>query len=150
MSRSVLELLEKGHAAGPFDSPPTANFKSSPLGVAWRARNPGKLRVINHLSWPRDTSVNDGIPDSEASIQYDRFERAIEDLLQSGPGTRMAKLDLKDAFRHIPVAAADQPLLGFAWEGKFYISKFLHTYITLGSQGTLHSPIAKQGSIWIP
>ena len=81
---------------------------------------PQKLRVINHLSWPHNSSVNDGIPDSEAQISYDLFERAIHDLVSSGQGSLMAKLDLKDAFRHIPIRAADWHLLGFHWGSKFF------------------------------
>ena len=32
----------------------------------------------------------------------------------------MAKLDLKDAYRHIPVQSTDWNLLGFHWRGKYY------------------------------
>ena len=32
----------------------------------------------------------------------------------------MAKLDLKDAFHHIPVRTADWHLLGFHWGSKFF------------------------------
>jgi hypothetical protein len=117
---SIEVLTSSGHAAGPFPSPPLSNFRCSPLGVVGRKRNPNKLRVINHLSWPHNSSVNDGIPDSEACISYDMFERAVHDLIRSGRGSLMAKLDLKDAFRHIPVRAADWHLLGFHWGYKFF------------------------------
>jgi hypothetical protein len=43
------------------------------LGVIGRKRKPGKLRMINHLSWPRGSSVNDGIPDVEVHISFDMF-----------------------------------------------------------------------------
>ncbi|KAF5379032.1 hypothetical protein D9615_006011 [Tricholomella constricta] len=120
MSSSIQSLLENSHAAGPFPSPPLPNFRCSPLGAVGRKRNPGKLCVINHLSWPKGKSVNDGIPDHEAHIVYDMFARAVQDLRQSGSGALMAKLDLKEAFRHIPVRAADWHLLGFRWKAKFF------------------------------
>ena len=47
-------------------------------------------------------------------------EPTLSDLVDSGPGSLMAKLDLKDAFRHIPVRAADWHLLGFFWGSEFY------------------------------
>ena len=84
VSSSIEELTLSGHAAGPFPSPPLSNFRCSPLGVVSRKRNPNKLHVINHLSWPHNSSVNDGIPDSKAQISYDLFERAIHDLVSSG------------------------------------------------------------------
>lgn len=65
-------------------------------------------------------SVNDAIPEIDGTISYDCFETAVADLIQSSPGSLMAKLDLKDAFRHIPVRPADWGLLGFSWEGQFY------------------------------
>ena len=103
-----------------LEMPPTPNSRFSPVGVVSRKRNPAKLRLINHLSWPRGSSVNDGIPDSEAHISYDMFERAIEDLLKSGPGSLMAKLDLCEAFHQIPVRASQWHLLGITWATRFY------------------------------
>ena len=64
--------------------------------------------------------MNDGIPDSEATIIYDMVNQAITDLSTSGTGSLMIKLDLESAFRHIPVRPADWHLLGFTWEDKFY------------------------------
>jgi hypothetical protein len=76
--------------------------------------------MINHLSWPCGSSVNDGIPDVEAHISYDMFECAVSDLRLSGRGSLMVKLDLKDAFRHVPIRAADHHHMGMFWNGEFY------------------------------
>lgn len=113
-------MVTNGQVHGPFLDAPLSSLRCSPLGTVSRKRNPSKLRIINHLSWPRGTSVNDGIPDSEASIKYDAFECAIRDLVASGPGSLMAKLDLKDAFRHIPIRPDDWHHLGFTWKRKLY------------------------------
>lgn len=120
----IAAQLSKGRICGPFSAPPLPNFRSSPLGVAVR-KHSGKLRQIHHLSWPRGSSVNDGIPDSEASISYDMFDRAVADLVASGPGSLMIKLDLEQAFRHIPIRPADWPLLGYEWRGQLYYELFL-------------------------
>ena len=79
-----------------------------------------KVHHIYHLSWPDGTSVNDGIPDDEATITYDTFHCAIEDLIASGTGLCMIKLNLEQAFRQIPIQPADWHLLGFTWMEKFY------------------------------
>src|SRR5262249_54335666 len=44
---------------------------------------------------------------------------------KAGPNALMIKLDLEQAFRHIPVRAADWPLLGFHWQGQLYYELFL-------------------------
>ncbi|KAF5361332.1 hypothetical protein D9757_013548 [Collybiopsis confluens] len=118
-------MVAKGHLAGPFDSPPLANFCCSPVRVVSKRHNSSKLRLINHLSWPHGSSVNDGIPDSEASISYDMFEKAVADLVVSGSGSLLAKLDLKDAFRHIPLCADLWHLFRISWASKFYYSLVL-------------------------
>jgi hypothetical protein len=48
------------------------------------------------------------------------FHRAIPDLIKSGRGSLMVKLDLEQAFRHILVQQMDWPLLSFSWQGKLY------------------------------
>lgn len=120
LSESIKNLVTNGHLAGPYSTPPLPDLHCSPVGVISRNHKPGKLWVINHLSWPKGSLVNDGIPDEEASISYDMFEHAIGDLLASGQGSLMAKLDLKDAFWHISFWAQDWNLLGIDWGCRFY------------------------------
>lgn len=120
MDESVASLLRNHQVHGPFSAPPLPAFRTSPLGSVTRKRNPDKRRLINHLSWPKGASVNDGIPDSEAYIAYEMFERAVNDLKLSGPGSLMAKLDLKDAFRHIPISPEDWHHMGFSWRRQLY------------------------------
>ena len=38
-----------------------------------------------------------------------------------GSGTLLSKIDLKDAFRLIPINPSDWNLLGIQWRGKFYV-----------------------------
>lgn len=125
VSQKLQDSISKQHVHGPFPSPPLPDFVCSPLGTVTRPRNPSKRRVINHLSWPRMKSVNDGIPDSEGKIKYEMFEEAVRALVNLGPGSLLAKLDLKDAFHHIPVRAADWHLLGFKWNNAFYYAVVL-------------------------
>ncbi len=95
-----------------------------------RPRNPAKLRVIHHLSWPPGSSVNDGIPDSESHISYESFDSAVAEIRRLGRGSLLAKLDLKDAFRHIPVRRDDWYLLGCHWLDKFYY----HVVLVFGAK----------------
>ena len=113
-------LLTSHHALGPFPAPPYLNFRCSPLGSVTRPRKPSKRRLIHHLSWPHGTSVNDGIPDIEGHIRYEAFDQAVSAIAKLGKGTLLAKLDLKEAFHHIPIRPADWQLLGFQWKGSFY------------------------------
>src|SRR5882724_6995357 len=84
-----------------------------------------KAHVINHLSWPECSSINAGIPDAEASITYEFFECVVKTICEFGQGSLLAKLDLKDAFHHIPVQPQDWHLQGSHWEGNFFFFSML-------------------------
>lgn len=46
-------------------------------------------------------------------------------ILKVGPGAILLKKDLADAFRQVPVAECDWWLLGFHWDGAYWIDRFL-------------------------
>ena len=81
--------------------------------------------MILHLSAPAGRSVNDHIDKAEFSLHYAKVDEAVRMLLALGPGALMAKVDLKSAFRMIPVHPDDWELLGMRWEGQFYVDTCL-------------------------
>ena len=46
-------------------------------------------------------------------------------ILRLVQGTELVKLDLKDAYRMVPVHPHDHPLLGISWEGSTYVDRSL-------------------------
>ena len=97
--------------AGLFEPPPFTEFRVSPLGVVPK-KVPGEFRMIHHLSVPSGSSVNDGILSANTSVQYTTIADAISLIKQCGKGCFLAKTDIKDAFRIIPIQPSDYPLLG--------------------------------------
>ena len=100
-----------------------APFVCSPLGLV--PKHDGGWRRIHDLSFPPGNSVNDGIPQEWGSLEYTTFDEAVDALLQQGSGAILVKRDLKDAFRHIPVATSDQWLLGFQCDGSYWMERYL-------------------------
>jgi len=91
----------------------------SPLGVVTR-KCYSKLRLINHLSWPKDFSVNNVIADSLRLSFLTMWSSALSgiwSLESSSPGSLMAKLNLKG---HILIWAADWRHMGLTWHRKLY------------------------------
>ena len=74
--------LDAQWLAGPFQSPPLSPFWVSPLGVVPK-KVPGEFRLIHHLSFPKGSSVNDGIPPEHTSVHYATIDEAIK--LKLGP-----------------------------------------------------------------
>jgi hypothetical protein len=114
--------LEAGRLAGPFILPPLKYFRVSPLGLVPK-KQPGDFRMIHHLSFPNGTSVNDGILDIETSVPYATVDDAIRIIKQAGPGCFLAKTDIKNAFRIIPINPADYHLLGIKWRESYYYDR---------------------------
>lgn len=114
--------IEAGRLAGPFLSPPFTNFRVSPLGVVPK-KVPGEFRLIHHLSYPRGMSVNSGIPSEFSSVSYSNIGDAIQNIKTVGAGCFLAKTDIQNAFRIIPINPTDYHLLGIKWRNKFYYDK---------------------------
>ena len=78
-----------------------------------------------HLSALPNHSINDGISKELCSFHYTSVDEAAKQVAELGPGTQLAKMDIKQAYRNIPVAPQDRHLLGLQWEGKVYLDQVL-------------------------
>ena len=118
--------LDLGRIVGPYEEVPKFdNFRLSPLGVIPK-KQPGEFRMIQHLSFPEGSSVNESIPKEFTTVSYASIQEAIEFIkLAPNKPVFMAKVDVESAFRIIPVFPADRPFLGFRWRGKYYMDAVL-------------------------
>ena len=91
----------------------------SPLGLI--PKHDGGWRRIHDLSWPSGNSTNDGIPETASAISYTSIDDIFDAVRRCGQGCFLIKRDIKDAFRNIPLAPSQRPLMAFAWEGSTYI-----------------------------
>lgn len=124
----VQEKLTKEFALGRISAPhmqlPFDNYVCSPLGLVPK-KTPGEYRIIHDLSFPKNMSVNSHIPKSNSQVQYESIEHVIQLIKQFGPHSLMAKTDIEDGFRNIPIHPSDYHLLGFSWNGAYYFDKCL-------------------------
>jgi hypothetical protein len=73
--------------------------------------------MIHHLSYPEGESVNDYIDPSMTSVQYTHFDKAVELIQRLGIYCFLFKMDIKNAFKIIPIKPEDFQLLGFQFNG---------------------------------
>lgn len=124
--RAKLEKeLSEGRILGPFAEHPVPDLRVSPLGIVPK-KLPGEFRLIHHHSYPQGQSMNDGIPEELCSVRYTSFDQPVWVVRAKGRGTELAKCDIKLAFRLLPVHPRDFELLGFYFEGSFYMDRALH------------------------
>ena len=101
------------------------SIHTSKFGVIPKKHAPGKWRLIVDLSSPDNHSVNDGIDPALTSLSYTRIEQVVQTVLDLGPGAQLAKIDVKSAFRVMPIHPDDRPLLGMLWEDQLYVDAAL-------------------------
>ena len=97
----------------------------SPFGVIPKKQKPNKWRLIVDLSSPRGRSVNDAIPKELCSIAYTSLDDAVALIQAAGSGCLLAKADLQEAYRAVPVHPSDQRLLAVRWKGSTFVDRVL-------------------------
>ena len=103
MSTYLQEELSKGRVAAPFAHSLISYGQISRFGVIPKHHKLDSWRLIIDLSHTHNHSINDGIPSSLCSIKYITIDSAINQILSLGKGKMMAKINIKTAFRLLPV-----------------------------------------------
>ena len=108
--------IRLGRLVGPFLQHAVPNVHISRFGVIPKSHQVNKWWLIMDLSFPVDQSSNDGITKELCSLKYITIDDAVEHIVKSGPGTHLAKIDIKSAFMLLPVHVPDRYLLGVEWK----------------------------------
>ena len=125
VSQKLQEELSKNRIAGPFSSIPLPQLKISPLALREKQET-GKYRLLHNLSFPYDEqSVNYNIPKTSKQVHYESISDAIASIHQCTPTAYMAKSDIADAFRIVPLHPSQYHLTGFSWQNYYYYDKCL-------------------------
>ena len=97
--------------SGPYNFLPH-DLLLSPLSCVPK-RDSDDIRLIHDLSFPKGESVNDFIPREASFVVYELVDHCIDIICELGPGCQIAKADIKNAFRILPVHPNCYKLLGF-------------------------------------
>ena len=98
----IMKEVGAGRYAGPFKEIPYQHYIQSPIGLVPKD-NGTQTRLIFHLSYPRgrNLSVNDNTPEHLCTVQYPDFSEAVQICLAEGKNCKIAKSDVKMAFRNV-------------------------------------------------
>lgn len=120
----IAEECADGRLLGPFSPDSLPAVQVSRFGVIPKS-TPGKWRLILDLSSPEGNSVNDGINPELCSLSYVSVDDAARTVAGLGRGALLAKVDIKSAYRMVPVHPEDRMLLGMVWDGALYVDATL-------------------------
>ena len=118
--------LKAGRVLGPYDCVPLGKLIVSPLYVIEKS-TPGKYRLIHNLSFPKTLCVNNCISNNMKTVQYCSLldvARYIH-LQDTGADLYMAKMDLKYAYKCVPIHKEDWYLLGMQFQDKYFVDTCL-------------------------
>ena len=126
-AEAIEEYIRKevaaGRIIGPLGEESTRGVHINRLGAV--PKGTGRWRVITDLSFPPGASVNDGVDSTLCSLRYTSVDRVASAACRLGRGAMLAKLDIKSAYRLLPVHPDDRPLLGLQWRGSSYMDGML-------------------------
>ena len=109
---------------GPLDISRFLQVHVSPFGMIPKSET-GKWRLILDLSSPKGGSVNDGIDSQDSSLSYVSVDDIAARAMRKGRGALMAKFDLKEVYRQIPIHPDDWWMLGMEWKGQLFVDSTL-------------------------
>ena len=118
----LLSELKESRVGGPFAPSDIPAAHISCFGAIPKS---DKWRLIVDLSHPKGKSMNDGIPKSLCSMSYITTDNAISTIMALGRDTLLAKIDVKSAFRLIPINPSDCHLLAMKWRDNIHIDTCL-------------------------
>ena len=73
-----------------------------------------------NLSAPEGSSINAGVQPDNCSLSYTSVDEVARGIRECGRGAEMAKINIKSAYRNIPVHPDDRHLFGMQWRGDLY------------------------------
>ena len=85
----------------------------------------GQYRLIHHLSYPQNFSINDFIPEESKRVSYATIDNAVDLIVTLGPNCKLAKTNIDSAYRNVPIHPNDHELLGISWAGQYYFDRCL-------------------------
>ena len=117
--------IECGNILGPFLAAVAPKVQINKFGVIPKKHQPGKWRLITDLSFPEGLSVNDAIDPKLCTLSYITVDEVAKTAMALGQGALIAKIDIKSAYRLIPVCHYDRQWLGMKWRGLVYVDGML-------------------------
>ena len=116
--------LKEGRIVGPLDPEKHPDIHTSRFGVIPKS-TPGKWRLIVDMSLSEGGSVNNGIQELWCLLSYATVMDAAQGITAYRRGALMIKVDIRNAYRVVPIHPADRQLMGMTWEGAIFVDTAL-------------------------
>ena len=85
--------VELGRMLGPFTYKSTSTLRISPIGLVEKSDH--TWRLITHLSYPKENSVNDFIDEKVCAVKYSSFDQVFDMISGLGKSPELGKIDIR-------------------------------------------------------
>src|ERR1700681_4658014 len=93
------------------------------MSTKYSAKGREEVRLIQDLSSPQGHSVNDGI--FHMPTEWQLIDDDLQLIHDAGRGCHLVKMDVKSAYRQLPIHPDDWHLFGFVCEDLLFIDTYL-------------------------
>ena len=107
-------LKQLGNILGPFPKVTAPAIHINHFVVIPKKHQAGRWRLITELSFPEGSSINDEIDSNACSLTYITVQEVAHRAISMGKGSWLAKIDIKSAYRLVPVSPLDRMWLGMS------------------------------------
>ena len=105
ITEKLATWVENDFVAGPFDSPPLANFRVNPIMAVVKG---SAVRPVINLSAPPGRSYNDNVVASKLEkVRMATTKFFGYSVVEAGRGAVFSKQDAKDAYKNVPSKMSD-------------------------------------------
>ena len=134
----IAHEIKTGRVLGPLNTPPYSNLQINRFGVIPKKNKTNSWRLNLDLSFPFEHSVNDGISKDEFPVSYSKVEDGIAMIVRTGQGAFLGEIDIKSAYRIVPIHPNDRDLLGMKWRNQYFVDLALLFGLRLPTLGAHH------------
>ena len=120
VAKFIRTQISAGDMVGPLSPHKCTNIIISRLAVIPK-KTLGQFRVRVDLSFPSNFNINDNLHCNLTHVAYSSVDEAAAIIHNLGRHALMAKIDIKDAYRLIPVHPQHHRFLGIPWQGTVHV-----------------------------
>ena len=119
----IKDEIKKGFIIGPFKQKPIPGLLCVPINIVEKETSSGLYRLVQDFSYPweqPDNGINTLVPDKNKRVTYSGMDDIAHFAIKLGTSYAM-RIDIKHAFKLLPLAVSQWRLTGFKFKGAYFI-----------------------------
>ena len=120
----IKDEIDKGFIIGPFKEKPIEGLLCVPINIVEKETSSGLFHLIQDFSYPWGDSangINALVPDKNKKVHYSGINDVARMAIDLGSPSYAMRIDIKHAFKLLPLSPDQWRLTGFRFPGAYFI-----------------------------